>query len=484
MTNQDMERRIAEAIHRTAPNDLEAILSRCEMRKGNVIPMTTKRKSPVFRTVMAACLALALLGGSSFLYQQAFAVASVVSLDVNPSIEMRVNKSEKVLSCTPLNEEAKQVLADMNGGADLKNTKLDVAVNAVVGALVRSGYLDSISSAILISVEDSDPQRASKLQQELTSTVDVVLQERASEATVLSQTVQKDTQLEKQAKDNNISTGKAALIDRIIKLNPALGFDALAALTVEELKDLAETGAPAMPIGKEKAISLAKEYAGVTESHTSYAEADAELDDVPPHYEVELYFGNGEYEYIVDGYSGEILRGKAGVAADAPAEQQTPAQSAEQMISEDSAFDIAVKHFSTKYPEADAGSLQRRSVKLDRDDGKLHYDVEFFISGYEVDYKIDAYSGDITSWDTDYEAPRSTSSASASGDIGADKAKAIALSHAGLSEAQVSRLRAEKDKDNGRLEYEVEFSADGMEYDYTIDAATGSILEHEKDKDD
>ena len=38
----------------------------------------------------------------------------------------------------------------MNGGKDLKGTDIDVAVNALIGALVRHGYLDSISSAILV----------------------------------------------------------------------------------------------------------------------------------------------------------------------------------------------------------------------------------------------------------------------------------------------------------------------------------------------
>lgn len=38
------------------------------------------------------------VGGGLF-YQQANAVASVVSLDVNPSIELKVNRNEKVLAC-------------------------------------------------------------------------------------------------------------------------------------------------------------------------------------------------------------------------------------------------------------------------------------------------------------------------------------------------------------------------------------------------
>ena len=176
MTNEKMEQRLAAALEKTAPDDVNGVLSRCEERKGTVIPMTTKKTTKRrWTSLIAACLAVMLLGGGLF-YQQANAVASVVSLDVNPSIELKVNRSEKVLVCTPLNEDAKAILADMSNGADLKGAKLDVAVNAIVGSLVRNGYLDSISSAIMISVEDKDTARAEKLQRELSSTVDGVLQ--------------------------------------------------------------------------------------------------------------------------------------------------------------------------------------------------------------------------------------------------------------------------------------------------------------------
>ena len=65
-----------------------------------------------------------------------------------------------------------------------------------------------------------------------------------------------------------------------------------------------------------------------------------------------------------------------------------------------------------------------------------------------------------------------------------ERAKEIALAHAGLQMAQVTALRVEEDRDDGRLEYEVEFKCGGMEYDYTIDAETFVILEHEKERDD
>ena len=196
MTNEKMEQRLAAALEKTAPDDVSGVLSRCEERKGTVINMETKKTAKrKWTSLIAACLAVMLLGGGLF-YQRANAVASVVSLDVNPSIELKVNRSEKVLVCTPLNEDAKAILADMGNGADLKGAKLDVAVNAIVGSLVRNGYLDSISSAIMISVEDKDTARAEKLQRELTSTVDGVLQTSESRASVLTQTLTQDAVLE------------------------------------------------------------------------------------------------------------------------------------------------------------------------------------------------------------------------------------------------------------------------------------------------
>ena len=115
MTNDLMERRLSAALDKTAPDDVAGVLSRCTERKGTVVPMKKKnQRMKKWMQAMAACLAVLLLGGG-VLVQQAHAVTSVVSLDVNPSIELRVNSREKVVSCQPLNDEAAAVLADMDG---------------------------------------------------------------------------------------------------------------------------------------------------------------------------------------------------------------------------------------------------------------------------------------------------------------------------------------------------------------------------------
>ena len=407
MTNEKMEQRLAAALEKTAPNDASGVLSRCEERKGTVIPMTTKKTTKRrWTSLIAACLAVMLLGGGLF-YQRANAVASVVSLDVNPSIELKVNRSEKVLVCTPLNEDAKDILADMSNGADLKGAKLDVAVNAIVGSLVRNGYLDSISSAIMISVEDKDTARAEKLQRELTSTVDGVLQTSESRASVLTQTLTQDAVLEQQARENSISTGKAALVNRVLALNPALKFDALAKLSVEELKDLAEAGAPVMPIGKAAAAYAAEQYAGTTALDSVTAEVDSELDEFPAHYEVELHTAWGEFEYLVDAYTGKVISGqkdlpstvsarndtvkKPSQPVSPPAQSSHPAQpSGSADIGHAKAKSIALNHAGVSENEA-----YDMDIELDDEDGILVYEVEFKSGNMEYDYEINAATGAI-----------------------------------------------------------------------------------------
>ena len=391
MTNEKMEQRLAAAVEKTAPNDANGVLSRCEERKGTVIPMTTKKTTKRrWTSLIAACLAVMLLGGGLF-YQRANAVASVVSLDVNPSIELKVNRSEKVLVCTPLNEDAKAILADMGNGADLKGAKLDVAVNAIVGSLVRNGYLDSISSAIMISVEDKDTARAEKLQRELTSTVDGVLQTSESRASVLTQTLTQDAVLEQQARENSISTGKAALVNRVLTINPSLKFDVLAKLSVEELKDLAEAGAPAMPIGKDAAAYAAEQYAGTAALDSVTAEVDSELDESPAHYEVELHTAWGEFEYLVDAYTGKVLSGQKDLLATAPAGDEAAkptAPSGGADIGHAKAKSIALNHAGVSENEA-----YDMEIELDDEDGTLVYEVEFKAGNMEYSYEINAATG-------------------------------------------------------------------------------------------
>ena len=236
--------------------------------------------------------------------------------------------------------------------------------------------------------------------------MDGVLQTSEAKAAVLTQTLTQDAGREQQARENNISTGKAALVNHVLALNSALKFDALAKLSVEELKDLAEAGAPAMPIGMDAARTAAEEYAGMTALDSVTAEVDSELDESLAHYEVELHTAWGEFEYLVDAYTGKVLSGQKDLLTTAstpnettkPSDQKPDPSGTAQNIGYAKAKSIALNHAGVSENEA-----YDMDIELDNEDGILVYEVEFKSGNMEYDYEINAATGAILKHESELE---------------------------------------------------------------------------------
>lgn len=475
---QEIQQRLRTAMDHAAPDPLDRILASCEAQKGTVISMAEYEKKPRKRwasMAVAAALAVVCCVFGLTTWRNANAVASVVSLDVNPSIQLQVNKNEKVLSAEALNEDAQIILE----GMDLKGTQLKVAVNAIVGSLLQNGYLDRISSAILISVEDQDSQRAARLESDLTAEVGAALQNASAGAAILSQTLSTDTDLNALAQSSNISVGKAAMIRDVQGLNSQLDFDALAALSVEELKQLRETGAPAMPIGKDAAAAAALAHAGLTTADSVTYDVDPELDENPAHYEVELYTSYGEFDYDVDAWTGQVLKGPSNVAngAGSSSDGTASGSSTTSGISADKAKSIALTDAGIS--ESAALGLQ---VKQDRDDGVLIYEVEFRASGAEYEYDIRVSDGTILKSERDSDDDHYSAVSASSGSlVGEAAAKSAALTHAGVQESDTSYISCHLEDDDGRAEcYEVEFRVGSTSYEYEIGPYDGAVWKAER----
>ena len=153
-------------------------------------------------------------------------------------------------------------------------------------------------------------------------------------------------------------------------------------------------------------------------------------------------------------------------------------------ISLDKAKEIALSH-------AGLSSDQVTFVQANKDfdDGIQKYDIEFYCNGKEYDYEINASNGEIIQYDYDMEynyipnnnTTNNQSNVNTTANISAERAKEIALSHAGLASNQVTFKRTELDFDNGIQKYEVEFYYNNREYSYEINANTGDILSYEQD---
>ena len=268
------------------------------------------------------------------------------------------------------------------------------------------------------------------------------------------------------------------------KLFPALAAVLILALA---LAGCAPQTAQAEYIGIDAAKTIALEAAGVSESAAVFSTAGLDRQNGTDYYAVDFTANGRTYAYDIDAVTGVIIDSSegqsqpaqatdGGASADSANSSGTSSQSTggSAAITEDQAREIAL---------ADAGLTAEEvtflKTQLDRDDGRLVYDVEFYNADYtEYDYEIDAADGTILSSDFDaegYTAP--TDSATA---ITADQAKEIALAE--VPGATVDDIyEFELDRDDGRLEYEGAIWYDGTEYEFTIDGYSGAIRSWEAD---
>lgn len=474
-----IQEKVKKVFTADVPDVYASVLSDVKNQKGQVRTMkskSTSRKTGLI-AAMAVCLVavFALVLGITMFGGDGKASA-IVSLDVNPSVQIEVDEDGKVIKALAMNDDAAEIIGTM----DLSGSTLEVAVNAIVGAMVRAGKLSEIQNSILLSVNAKNAELEKQISDRLTAEVNKAMQESGLGAAILSQSVADDKELAALAEKYGITEGKAQLIKKILGLAPQYTFESLVGLTVNELNVIinskvsvpdgvtstgtASTGAY---ITAEEAKRIALEFAGKTEAEVFDLEVEFDADDGIIVYEVEFDADGKEYEYEINAKTGEKVKEKIKV------KQSSPVVTPDNLISRDEAKRIAL---------AKVGLTEEKAtftkIKLDADDDEAEYEIEFFTATEKFEIEIDAKTGSVLK----VERKAVKTPQEEQGDhITAKRAQEIALEHANLTASEVVMEKIELDYDDGIYVYEVEFVSGGYEYEYKIDAKTGEILESEKE---
>ena len=219
-------------------------------------------------------------------------------------------------------------------------------------------------------------------------------------------------------------------------------------------------------------------------------------------YKVEFTFGEYAYAYTINAQTGAVMEMSsqeqnaqtsgtqtetADPAASAPAQTSgsasaqaqtsaaAPAQNATGTgtVDEAAAQKIALEHAGVKAADATI-----TKSKLDYEDGRQVYDIEWYAGGAKYDYEIATDTGEIIS--SAYEEKT----------MGADS-RNVTVSEADAKKTALDRVSGATDKDlyewkldydDGRPEYEGKIIYGGTEYEFTIDASTGSVMEWDAEK--
>ncbi|WP_312431708.1 anti-sigma-I factor RsgI family protein [Lacrimispora sp.] len=239
LNRRQLNRQQIEACLKSAAGDLTPnVLERIDLSTPQIKAEKEKRsvfflRQRVIATLVAACFCMIALAGGTYTYQNG-KVDSVIGIDVNPSVELSVNKKNKVLAAKALNEDGESIMQDM----DLKGVDLNTAVNAVIGSMVTHGYLSELDNAILVTVSNDSIRKAQGLRSAVVNDIRNTLEEKQLKAVVYDQQVMEEDEVKQLAEEYKISYGKAYFLRELILQNNSLSMDdmkALAPLTMEEI---------------------------------------------------------------------------------------------------------------------------------------------------------------------------------------------------------------------------------------------------------
>ena len=138
------------------------------------------------------------------------------------------------------------------------------------------------------------------------------------------------------------------------------------------------------------------EHAGVAQADAYDIDEDWDREGANTYYELDFEVNGVEYEYVLNGQTGEILRSSTDKKPASLQVDSTPQQisTEPQLISEEEAKRIALEDAGLT-----EGAVKSYSIELEMDEYK--YEIQFFTKGIEYEYDIDARTGEILEKDKD-----------------------------------------------------------------------------------
>ncbi|MBR2867436.1 MAG: PepSY domain-containing protein [Clostridia bacterium] len=294
----------------------------------------------------------------------------------------------------------------------------------------------------------------------------------------------------------------AVLVSAVLVLSVALIAGCSADKPVEENATLnqAQASAPTVKsselasVSPDEAIDIALKHAGVSrENAVMFGAPSLDEENGKAHYDIEFGYNGFEYDYEVAVADGSVMKAEKEAEKDKGSEKESVHEKPEPVSKENKNSNknnngyISVEAAKQKALD-DAGVKAEDAVFLkayyDSDDLVPHYDVKFEANGYEYEYEVKASDGSVLEKDVDKERKPVNSSPASNEYISAEKAKSIAYDHASVKAADVKFSKAELDRDDLIVHYDVEFVVGNFEYEYEINAESGKVIASDKEFND
>ena len=217
--NQELDEMAPDILNKILQTPMEPVKSEKELLGKNKPLYKKKRdiKKIIWAPAMvavAACIAVLVMmiqpTSIQNPVQKQSDIAFGITIDVNPSISIEVDKAGKVEKINADNKDAKKIVKQVNKQVD-ENTDYNKAVKLVVKQLNENGYLKKKKNGMLVSVISEDKKYGKEKLEEIKEQTKKVEKNKKIKCTTVYQVCEKNSEAVKVAEKNNVSIGKAAL---------------------------------------------------------------------------------------------------------------------------------------------------------------------------------------------------------------------------------------------------------------------------------
>lgn len=185
---------------------------------GEEINIPAKSISSIYKkisTIAASFIILAMLSTGVYAYYTPY---SYVSVDINPSMELYVNRFDRVIGVHAFNEDAQKLLAT---SASIKNKGIDAALEQILDSAADKGYLkENEENSVMIVVSSNSKKEETAISDKISKTSTAALAKVSGDYEVILEKTEVSNY--NKAKEGNISPGKVILANKFKEVKPEI----------------------------------------------------------------------------------------------------------------------------------------------------------------------------------------------------------------------------------------------------------------------
>ena len=246
MNRREIKQRINRAVRQITPNVYDDVAT-VPVRKMAAHDHITRQELPGERSrsvrmfgFAPAFASLAVLFIAIFAWWQFLRIDSVVAVDVNPSIELKLNRLSHVVAVQAYNPEAQSLVE----AVPWRFSPVEDVIQRLLGAMKQQGYLQSENSFLMLSYQQDNQSRPEALSRRLNKAV-LRLKLQNPEMVYVQRVEIKE--IAGLADDYDVSRGVMQLILKAQIMNPQYSVELLSELDLQTLYWLSENKMQSAP---------------------------------------------------------------------------------------------------------------------------------------------------------------------------------------------------------------------------------------------